>query len=204
MSWPLEIDGREYQPIPESWIEAGVDDGFGDPRLYAVSAAVESRQMLVVRYAHPSNPGVLWASMQGTDGSSGGTIPASLPRRSWPRSIVPGRNTEPTGVIRDIEREHLEELWADRLQEDDEADQQLIADGGRVDDDTERRVQELEERVRELEQIINRDLGYNLGKTPIEPQYVDCDCGETFEVDLINGLVCPECGRGSDERGESA
>jgi hypothetical protein len=116
MSWPVEIDSDEYQPIPESWIEAGVDDGVGHPRLYAVSAAVKSRQMLVVRYAHPSNPGVIWASMQGTDGSSGGTIPASLPRRNWPRSLVPGRN-EPTSIIRDAEREHLEVLWAERVDE---------------------------------------------------------------------------------------
>jgi len=67
--------------------------------------------------------------------------------------------------------------------------------------DTDRRVRELEDRVRELERIINRDLGYELGNSPIEPQTVDCVCGETFEVNVHNGLICPECGRGSDERG---
>jgi len=117
MSWPVEVDDWEYQAIPESWIEAGIDDGRGRPRLYAVSAAVLNRGMLAVRYAHPVNPGVVYATMTSTDGPSGGTIPASLPRDSWPRSIVPGRNIEPTGVIRDVERDHLEELWADRVDE---------------------------------------------------------------------------------------
>ena len=56
------------------------------------------------------------------------------------------------------------------------------------------RCDELEERVEELESIVNRELGYNLGKTTLEPQVVDCDCGESFEVNVVNGLVCPECG----------
>ena len=55
------------------------------------------------------------------------------------------------------------------------------------------RCDELEERVAELESIINGELGYNLGNSPLEPQTVDCDCGESFEVNVVNGLVCPEC-----------
>jgi hypothetical protein len=69
-------------------------------------------------------------------------------------------------------------------------------------DDTDCRVRELEERVRQLEQIINQDLGYSLGNSSFEPQYVDCDCGETFEVNISNGLICPDCGRNFHERGE--
>lgn len=57
------------------------------------------------------------------------------------------------------------------------------------------RCDELEQRVAELESIINRELGYNLGNLPLEPQTVDCDCGESFEVNVVNGLVCPECNR---------
>jgi len=115
MSWSFEVDGEEFQPIPESWVEAGIDDNSGQPRLYAVSAAVLSRGMLAVRYAHPRNPGVLRATMPATEGSSGGTIPAALPRGSWPRSTVPSPGLEPTGVIRARERDHLETLWSDRV-----------------------------------------------------------------------------------------
>ncbi|SEH14631.1 hypothetical protein SAMN04487967_1694 [Natronorubrum sediminis] len=69
------------------------------------------------------------------------------------------------------------------------------------------RCDELEERVEELESIINRELGYSLGQLPLELQSVYCDCGESFEVNLVNGLVCPECNRthGTDadrQRGE--
>ncbi|WP_152436438.1 hypothetical protein [Halosimplex carlsbadense] len=67
--------------------------------------------------------------------------------------------------------------------------------------DTDRRVQELEERVEELEKVIRRELGHSFTRPPSEPQTVDCVCGEKFEVNVVNGLVCPECGRGSDERG---
>jgi hypothetical protein len=72
------------------------------------------------------------------------------------------------------------------------------------DQEAEERIQELEERVRELERVVNRDLGYSLGRIdPPEPSSIDCDCGTTFEINLENGLICPDCGRGSDERGES-
>lgn len=66
--------------------------------------------------------------------------------------------------------------------------------------DTEHRIDELEERIRELEKLMNREHGYNIGTRPLEPQKCDCVCGETFEVNVTNGLICPECGRGSDER----
>ncbi|WP_436347404.1 hypothetical protein [Natronorubrum sp. FCH18a] len=72
-------------------------------------------------------------------------------------------------------------------------EREIRADGGHSSSDTERRVDELKERVAELESIINRELGYSLGEPP-EPQTVDCDCGESFEVNVLNGLVCPECG----------
>ncbi|ELZ08486.1 hypothetical protein C479_14143 [Halovivax asiaticus JCM 14624] len=74
---------------------------------------------------------------------------------------------------------------------------ELRADGGTT-------VSGLESRVAKLESIINRELGYNLGNLPMEPQTVDCVCGEAFEVNVINGLVCPECGRGSDDRDRAA
>lgn len=72
-----------------------------------------------------------------------------------------------------------------------------------TESDMEARVDELEERVAELETVINRELGYNLGSVDLEPQICDCDCGESFEVNIVNGLICLHCGRGSEDRGEA-
>ncbi|QFU83367.1 helix-turn-helix transcriptional regulator [Natronorubrum aibiense] len=35
-----------------------------------------------------------------------------------------------------------------------------------------------------------------------KPQTIDCDCGESFAADVENGPICPNCGRGSEDRGE--
>lgn len=60
-----------------------------------------------------------------------------------------------------------------------------------------RRIEELEERIKELERIIDRELDVNLLPGPIEVQYLDCErCGEEFPVNIENGVVCPECGYG--------
>lgn len=70
--------------------------------------------------------------------------------------------------------------------------------------ETERRARGLEDRVDELETIINDELGYRLGKFPMgEVQTVDCVCGETFDVNVHNGCICPQCGTNANERGES-
>lgn len=80
------------------------------------------------------------------------------------------------------------------------------SESGKSTSDTERElrreIRDLEERVDELEEIINRELGYSLGELSMEPQEIDCVCGEMFKADITNGLICPECGRGSDDRGD--
>jgi hypothetical protein len=149
-SWPIEIDGREYEPIPESWIDHGTDDGHGSPRLYAVSAAVYGREMLSVRYLHPSEPAVLEAEMRAEENAHGdGHVPAMLAKyQQWPRSVTPD-GQDPTDISRQAEVEHLRTIWGQRVEqiptEDDH--EQLMADGGRRTDileltDPERRVLE--------------------------------------------------------------
>lgn len=69
-------------------------------------------------------------------------------------------------------------------------------------EDTGRKVRALEQRVEELERIVNQELGYSIGQQPMEPQECECICGETFEINVRNGLICPECGAGSEERAQ--
>lgn len=137
MSWPLEIDGREYKPIPASWLEHPQADDYHEgqtPRIYAVSAAIEyGGKKLQIRYAHPTEPYVLRASTGAYEIESG-TVPAGLHQSGsrWPRSMRP--NAEPSDVIRDAEREHLREVWAHRVEAipapAEGADRQLVTDGG--------------------------------------------------------------------------
>ncbi|ELZ23473.1 hypothetical protein C475_14408 [Halosimplex carlsbadense 2-9-1] len=130
--WPVEIDGDEFHPIPESWIEYGSDQDRGSPRIYAVSVASGPRNMILLRYASPDGRAVK-VSTNGADNPSGdGIVPASLAKyENWPRSMVPNRGVEPTGLLRKAESEHFRELWADRIEHDSaEADPQLVADGG--------------------------------------------------------------------------
>lgn len=133
--WPVTVDGRAFEPLPDSWVEAGHDDGAGHPRLYAVSGAVSGRQVLHVRYVHPRTEYVLTAEMRGTDGPEGGTVPEMLDARgTWPRSITP-RGVDPQGVARDCEVAHLRKLWHDRVDEIPSAGTEhcprgAVADGG--------------------------------------------------------------------------
>lgn len=117
MAWPVEIDGRAYQPIPESWIEHGVDVNSGEPRLYAVSVAHDAdADLLRVRYAHPKTGNILEATTGACEGDDG-IIPCAMASRTgnWPRSLVPTRDEEPVGMTRRPEPAYLRELWADRV-----------------------------------------------------------------------------------------
>ncbi|WP_415381450.1 hypothetical protein [Halosimplex sp. TS25] len=139
--WPVEIDGNEFYPIPESWIEHGSDQNRGSPRIYAVAVASGVRNLIVIRYASPDGRAVKVTTNGAENPSGGGTVPASLANHGdWPRSMVPSRHVEPTGLLRKAEIEHFQEMWADRIREDDgaEADRQLVADGGTVNCGTER------------------------------------------------------------------
>jgi hypothetical protein len=121
MSWPVEFDGHEYQPIPKSWIEHPESyyrqqrDG---PRLFAVSAAAITGKTLRIRYLHSKNPGVLVCQTAARE-HNGGPVPEALVNcTGWPHSLHPGQS-EPKDVRRDCEAEHFEVLWSDRLERPD-------------------------------------------------------------------------------------
>lgn len=132
--WPVEIDGDEFHPIPESWIEHGRDNGEGRPRLYAVSAAViMDGRALRIRYAHPRSVNVLQYTVGAVENGDGsGYIPAQLPKvgENWARSIVP-YGEDPQDVLRSPESDHMRSLWGPRVDDvpTDEETQRTIADG---------------------------------------------------------------------------
>jgi len=131
--WPLEIERREFHPVPESWIEHGDDHGSGEPRVYAVSVAHLGRKELALRYRHCSTPKVIRIRMRGTDNPTGdGIVPSLLANDygSWPRSVVPTPNVKPHDVARDKETEHLRETWGSRVDEIPQPEEKAIADGG--------------------------------------------------------------------------
>lgn len=137
--YPIEIDGHEYYPIPESWIirENAVDrNEAGDLRLYAVSAAHVGNQ-LRIRYASPRATSVLELERAACHGDNG-VYPCKLHKsRGWCRSysIFPPKR-EPDGTRRKAEYEHLMDLWADEFEEEyhwqSDDGRELIADGGRA------------------------------------------------------------------------
>lgn len=134
--YALEIEGDEFQPIPESWLDhpMAVDAGAGEPRLYAVSAALRTPRVLVVRYAQPRTNNVAQYSLGAMQGPNGdGYVPSNLREagKTWGRSIVPGPRVEPRDVLRTTEIEHFRDLWAGRV-DDVRTDGELIADGGYV------------------------------------------------------------------------
>ncbi|NLV10660.1 hypothetical protein GOC74_12065 [Halomicrobium mukohataei] len=140
MSWPIEIDGQTFDPIPASWISHpdAADRRAGSPRIYAVSATTDyNGKRLQIRYAHPTEPYVLVYTTGAYAIDNGGVVPAGLVERGshWPRSIVP--RTDPTDIVREPEREHMIEVWGDRVDAipspDTTADRQLVADGGDSD-----------------------------------------------------------------------
>lgn len=99
--WPVEIDGREYSPIPESWIEHDDDLEAGSPRLYAVSALVEDHpNRLHVRYAHPVEETALRTTTAGVEHGDG-IVPSGLaqPGYRWPRSLVPSSHVGRSSVL---------------------------------------------------------------------------------------------------------
>jgi len=132
--WPVEIDGDEFYPIPESWIEHGSDQDHGSPRIYAVSVASGVRNLIAIRYASPDGRCVEVTTSGAENPTGRGIVPASLARHAdWPRSLVPSKNVEPTDILRSVEPQHFRELWADRIEDDDEAERQIVAEGREAD-----------------------------------------------------------------------
>jgi len=133
--YPLEIDGDEFQPIPESWLEHpdAYDAEAPDNalRMFAVSAAegTTGRGMLI-RYANPRIGVLRLYSLAAT--VDGGLVPAGLVEGGrWRRSVVPFEGEEPQDEIRDAEREHFDELWGDRVEDEQRV---AVADGGLRED----------------------------------------------------------------------
>lgn len=139
--WSIEIDGDEYHPIPESWIDARTahdHDEDAPPeavRLYAVSAALLGTRSFRVRYLHPKGTKVLVLETPAEERSDGdGYYPHGLKTGSgWPRTYVPGQYRDPDDVARLEETRHLRTLWGSRV-DDVPTDEQLeraLTDGGR-------------------------------------------------------------------------
>jgi len=123
MSWPVEIDGRDYYPVPESWVEHGSDHASGSPRVFAVSVASSVRDMIRLRYATVDGRVYEVTTSGAENPTGGGTVPASLAKSGdWPRSLVPRDYVDSTDVLRSVESEHLEDLWSDRVERLDEPD----------------------------------------------------------------------------------
>ena len=132
--WPLVIDGREFRPIPATWIGWGYDSGRDDaPRVYAVSAAVVNREFLRIRYTHAQTPKVLVATCQAAQRPDGdGYVPAELAsRQTWMRSTTP-QGQDPDDVRRGPETAHLRELWHDHVDVIPAPAERAVADGGRA------------------------------------------------------------------------
>jgi len=115
--WPVEIDGREYQPVPASWIDHGVDEDGGGTRVYAVSVGHSVRNLISIRYATREGVAACYV-FEGVENPTGeGIVPAMLAQQhtDWPCSLVPHPDDQPAGVLRGPEIEHLRELWSDRI-----------------------------------------------------------------------------------------
>lgn len=133
--WPLDIDGLEFHPVPQSWVDAPTaeDAGSGRPRLFAVSAAYdgETRQ-LTVRYVHPDSEAVATIDCPAVSNSAeDGVVPRELrdDGRPWARSLVPPTGCPSTGVMRAPEIDHLDTLWGERLGLGPDG-HRAVADGG--------------------------------------------------------------------------
>jgi len=131
--WPITIDGLDYYPVPRSWIDHGSDRDHGSPRVYAVSVAHSTRDLIKVRYV-ARDGGVYVSSMSSAPNptSEEGYVPASLEQyQDWPRSLVPPRDMDPVDHARSIECERISEVWSDIDSSDSiESDSRPIADGG--------------------------------------------------------------------------
>ena len=134
MTWPIEYDGNQYHPIPESWLEHPESyhrDHRAGPRLFAVSAAKITGRTLRLRYVHPTNPGVLVYQTAGREHNSGLVPEGLVIKTGWPHSLHPGPS-DPKDVIRSSERDHFTTLWGDRLTEPEPEPAEIVADGGTV------------------------------------------------------------------------
>jgi len=129
LTYSLEIDGLEFEPIPENWIDHGMDRTGDGPQCLAVSVALLRNSTLKIRYAHPEYDTVGAMFYPALDEESG-----SLPDpQQWARSVNAAR-LQPVGRLRAVERDHLATLWKDRirdvLERPERFQRRAVADGG--------------------------------------------------------------------------
>lgn len=115
--WPIEIEEKEFQPIPESWIKHPLsvdsDNGPG-PRIYAVSAHIYRENWLHVRYGHSAS-GRVWTGRVERREIHNGVVPIGLDRGTfWQRSLQ-GGPLEPDSVLRKPEIDHFREIWGNLI-----------------------------------------------------------------------------------------
>lgn len=120
MTWPVTFESMEFNPIPESWLNApsAVDrEQFDGPRIYAVSVATINSRTLSVRYGELGSDGILMLRHVGVE-SDDGIIPQRLAAgQRWTRSRCVAPRDEPRDRLRECERKHLREIWGHRVDE---------------------------------------------------------------------------------------
>jgi hypothetical protein len=131
--WTIEFEGFEFAPIPESWLDhphAEDCDRYDGPRLFAVSAATYGSRTLKVRYAESRTGEVLVLQLP-AQRHNGGVVPQGLlTGEGWTRSRYPPPRIDPMDLLRPVEEEHLQELWAGRGLLSGETQRRAVADGG--------------------------------------------------------------------------
>jgi len=133
-TWSLEIDGREYAPIPSTWIDHGSDRDHGEPRVVDVNVAHSVRDLIRIRYVTVDGDAYVVRMSSRPNPTNDGCVPAPLARyKDWPRSIVPTADVDADDA-RDLELEHLIEIWSDVIDDDKEDGAsdgwRIVADGG--------------------------------------------------------------------------
>jgi hypothetical protein len=138
MTLEIDIEGRTYRAVPESWVEAGEhhDPDSGAARRFCTLAATAGDEIRV-RYVHPVNSGVIKVIFDAVDIDTG-LIPKQLTEEhvDWPISITrdPWADLNRPGAVRHGERDVLWELHGKWLQKNtryrQDDNQHLVADGG--------------------------------------------------------------------------
>lgn len=139
--WPVERDGHQFKPLPESWLDhpAAEDPSKRGPRCLAVSCEIRAGRFIHVPYGHLISANVVETvgpAVANPDGER--YVPRGLADGTgWPRSYVPSPCVD-LDELRTCERRHLVDLWRDRLDFafeyerevlDEDPEERLIADG---------------------------------------------------------------------------
>jgi hypothetical protein len=203
--WPIERDGHQFRPLPESWLAhpAAEDPDKDGPRCLAVSCEIRGGRILRVRYAHPVSGNVV-ETVSGAasipDGDGYGPV-GLVNATGWPRSFVPSPG-EPTDTIRSCERDHLQKLWSERLAEldwdyerdqlDEDPEKRLVADGGQPVYGTDR----VSRRSVRTDSALERAVG----KVPLALRQRTTDGGDLGDQSTAPCDACPTYNKGGESR----